>query len=1124
VDGIGAVLEGVPHELATHVLALVQDYLAEESVVDSIVELVKGGATDPGDTLQSMRRGFYLRGVDIEEAAGSAGFEFTSFLDPFLESFAKLLKAEAGRPDSPLANRVMVEQLDVLITTVRDVATDLETLKAGIEDLSLRTRSGDPQATIVEMPIPAAYERRLSELEADGAEGARVMRSVLSQPGVDPGLVFQPTKTAVPWFIEVCRAVNAIDLPGMIAATEDLPPWDGPERVIALSLRAHAMLVKGRIDDGLSITAAILEEDSERTSVAILHSKLLLAAASGQSGDEQQQTIKAAETVARGARDLRRKWRGPSEDAVEVLCDAALLRGDLEEILKVGLGEPIGSALPREADYEPVRQSALLAARGLGREDLARSLLSETDDAFSRVILEGGAASSSGASEETWRAAFEAADSGMRSFEAQYNLALLGVEDIPGVDELRSGDPMRADVLEATSLAKRGSYEEAVQLLRPHVKSSPRAAWALSRLHFDRGQVGRGLRVLRDLVSDFNDSAARLELAQRLAEDGQWEEVEREGLLLLATPGVEDATVIGALELLVEGAAQRLDWPQAESHARALVDQSGDRVDTRWVLVATLWNQRFFQKAWEQLLKAPPLEPVDEEQALMYVILRSRFESTSEVIESLVGIANQYWENEELCATALLGVVLITSRNQDADFEETAIGSWQEAVGRFVEQRPESAYLSSISGTVEENLEHIRQSLLPGIRQQEALKRSVQLGLQPYGALAATSGRPYGLALIGRAAGCHPICVPESLGAERAACRDGFDEDIVIEPSVLNTMSLIPEAWTRLIARFDRIRIPLLCVDDLIATEDSLAMPSTGTMTVDPLSEQLRFSEISDELRETAQARAAWIIGKARNLSVEQTVAWDMFDEPPDGDDHRFSWLLPLELARRDGLPLMTDDPVVRAAARQAGVSTFGSVAFLLEISEADADSEASVKNHMGLLKRSGFVDLPQEDGEIQALAREEGFAPGIASFAMTRPIFWRDLQSALGLFEEIVDEVVQVDRTWLSVWVAHAAIGMGTTGGLVGVAGLISACARKFDVSADEFKSLIFAGRSAAIQLGVNDEELLPIVLRLIVGELHIEGSSASPDEMNVRVLCSALDPLDQLVLHRILEQSRVP
>jgi hypothetical protein len=179
--------------------------------------------------------------------------------------------------------------------------------------------------------------------------------------------------------------------------------------------------------------------------------------------------------------------------------------------------------------------------------------------------------------------------------------------------------------------------------------------------------------------------------------------------------------------------------------------------------------------------------------------------------------------------------------------------------------------------------------------------------------------------------------------------------------------------------------------------------------------------------------RAAWMHRVARELRpLDWPKLSGRFDLPdrapaPHGDPATdpllLTWLGPVDCAAERGLPLWSDDLVLRMLARQQGVAAFGTLALLEVLVEDGRLAAASALFDIVLcLRRAWFVDLPDLLGHLEALAEEARFAPGPAVLAFARPVLWQPIEQGLARYLALCTRVAAADPLLLGPWL-HAAI-----------------------------------------------------------------------------------------------------
>ncbi len=415
-------------------------------------------------------------------------------------------------------------------------------------------------------------------------------------------------------------------------------------------------------------------------------------------------------------------------------------------------------------------------------------------------------------------------------------------------------------------------------------------------------------------------------------------------------------------------------------------------------------------------------------------------------------------------------------------------------------------------------LAEFRRRLEPDAAQYAEVRRHVARGELPVGMLAVATRKPYTQALLQRAPGFLPAYPvdPALANQERQLATDALDGTVVVEPSAVHLASLVPERWPNLLAAFAHVQIPDASLHDILAARDGMALRSTMSMSWNTDQERMWVVEISQ-----AEAdRAGWLA----RTSLEVMAVGALSQFPQMAGDYTRSWLAPLELAKPQGVAVLSDDVALRRLARSLGIPTFGSIAMLEALVDEGHLERATRDAALLELRRNFVVDLPVDAEQLRAVAEADQWRPGPAYFALTRPAIWQDRRRVLDFYRTGQHQIVAADPTGLPQWL-HAAIlgfadGQPPSGVTFGTGLLLSLTTLQANMDPEIFAKLVPAARQAAAELGGDDP--LPQTVRDIAAIFvealgHTEGARYA-----LLHAFSALDPADRLLAVRELISGR--
>lgn len=885
-------------------------------------------------------------------------------------------------------------------------------------------------------------------------------------------------------FVDLATAAVEKDVDSIIRVTSEYPA-DAPSSFLMSGIKGNVHYSRREWDLAIAAYEEQLRRQPRAAGAAIMLARVLLARATEGQSPSWQSDVRRARELALKGRDLRREWLGPSEEAVVLACQAAITAHAWEKAIKLGLAAPDGDATDSEASAQKVLTVVASASIAANRFDILERIVNLLTNPFERAFHVVHLHEGQGRPrdeliseyEECWRLAEEAD----QKLAVQLGLASLGHWPIPGFEELTKEHPEEADSVAALSESVRGLYDNAIRRLRKWT-SSPRAQRLLVNLLQESGNVDDAIKVARDCRTRFDDPLFGIMAARLLASQGKLDEADREARNSLVGIAKESEAAIELTYLLIEFAANRLDWREIESLARKLSSADPQDSKARWWWLLALFNQGKVDDAWRVLNDPEPVWPHDETQARLWLELHRRFGKGSQAIQRALDLAAEYEESEEIRAGALF---LAYEISRDIELPETTLKHVHSATESFLTRFPESTLFRKIEfAEIEELVSKMREFLEPGTKQYEELKKAILFRWFPYAVLSAFLNRPYAEALLMRAAGCLPQEIQEDniRDLELRTVQEAIDQEVVVDVSVLTTASVVPELWNPLLSAFSRVLLATATNRDIQEARARLAIRSTTSMAWDASQEKPRAVEISQELADRLADQAEWVAKAASQLTLVDVRDMPLF---PDLDLDRWSAsLAAVQLANEKGIPLFSADAGLRLLARAFGVEAFG-VGGLIDLlrSRGELDDNAH-KRIVRELRRNFVVDLKTTKPDVVEQAEEDGWNVGPAAYVLTRAAFWRDPRAALDTYKEACFVVASKNPEALAGWVGSAVYGAGLgrdSHGVTSVAGpllVYAVLATEFD--ADAFPRLLEAARWATKELGGSDP--LPTITNSLI------------------------------------------
>jgi hypothetical protein len=220
---------------------------------------------------------------------------------------------------------------------------------------------------------------------------------------------------------------------------------------------------------------------------------------------------------------------------------------------------------------------------------------------------------------------------------------------------------------------------------------------------------------------------------------------------------------------------------------------------------------------------------------------------------------------------------------------------------------------------------------------------------------------------------------------------------------------------------FSRVLVVRETLDDAISGASALRVPSSGSVGVNPATNQAFMTEIDPKLAEDWHHEADELVDRARWCHIVDD------EQSMNSDDQRTAIILaPLELARRRSSMLWSDDPAIRNAARSEGIATFGTSALLMAMMEVGDLSKIEYDNSLSQLIRDRCVDLPLRPDLLLAVARSEAWSDDAASLALSRPVTWAKPDEALDFYRQCIRECYAANSSMLGSWSFAFSLGIG--------------------------------------------------------------------------------------------------
>lgn len=858
------------------------------------------------------------------------------------------------------------------------------------------------------------------------------------------------------------------------------------------------------------------EESPEAAGIALLAGRILLAQSESLEGEQDRHdALTTGLRLALSARDSRRVWWGPSGDAVEVAAQAAVLLHDYEFALKLCLPSPDGQATSAEASHLGVRATAAHLAALTGRLSIAKDLSKGLKGAARHLAL-AAVAESEGQSETAVRharAAIQESGDGTTRRQALLVLAGAGALEQTDVADLPAHE---ATQLLAISLAESGQVDEAYALLRRSGGPETARYEHLNAILLGRaGDYDLAANRLIDAASKFGDPTLRVQAARFLVQAGDWEAAVEQCLNALAQLEAGSPTRVDAHRLLIEGYAERGEWPLVERYARSVLQETPSDVPTRWVLALALTNRRKSEEAWNVLGGAATLpDPSTPWQAQLLIQLLPEHEPTAETARRLLDLADAFSDDERVRAQVITALVGLPNASLEADdrLVQRAQGHTEDFLRRF----PESQYFQAIDATDEDTLvDRLGSILKPAAERWLATSRLVAAGA-PAGLLSAAARRPYASLWPHRAPGHLPITSDDSRTSDADEWVSRTPE-VVLDASVLHTLALLPEVWPHLRERTKELVTTEDAALDVTRARESMNQPGEGTLSWNLQADLPLINELDPGVDSMLRERIAQM---ASGLRWTRIVPWRTFKRLTDMDQPELRpWTSLVDYCSTTGQTFYCDDVGLRRFARAHGVQCFDTTALLDHLEAVDGISKPEADRLRLRLASEFAVDLADGWELFDRLFSRDGWESLAAPYLLSRPAQWtRDVEGRTSTVRQMLTRLAVERPDLLPRWSAMSAIGISrATNSRVGETLIVEQllAAKEPEVRAQ----LYFAARSVAVEM--QDSDPTP---RLVDSILDFMAGVIPPDEQAQAILWlfSSLPDADRLQVADALLRSK--
>lgn len=483
---------------------------------------------------------------------------------------------------------------------------------------------------------------------------------------------------------------------------------DDDEWALLSGIQLWALEVADRPSDAIALSRTGLAQGPEHSGIRLQLAVMLRERAEGNSATRDAD-LDEAMAAAIAARDLRRRWGGPSNHAVAEACRIATVNDDWDTVIALGLRPPDGDATAVEtADPFVIAQVAAAAAIA-GRHDIAPTLLPRLGAGFHRSLLEGWVAEAEGDTSSAishLSAAADAADNDAALSWALRGLAGLGQWPIRQLDQLAETSPEEATVITAVSEITRDLTQDAITRLTPLRRQSAYVPMLLARAYESAGRPDEAVDELQAGFAATADAAMLIyacEILMRAERNDAAEELAIEAMSAIPT---RRPLRHRTRRLLIDLALGRGDERRVETLASAAIAEDDPDERVRWDLIHMLHRRNQNDAAWDILQGPPPLVPATVQATLLWLQVHARTGRDRATVQQMLEVVARFGDSEEVQGTALGLFYTLRGDGQVTDTEGAAV---QELGATFISRWPQSPFLFAYKVTPDDPAELARQ-------------------------------------------------------------------------------------------------------------------------------------------------------------------------------------------------------------------------------------------------------------------------------------------------------------------------------------------------------------------------------------------------------------------------------
>jgi hypothetical protein len=430
----------------------------------------------------------------------------------------------------------------------------------------------------------------------------------------------------------------------------------------------------------------------------------------------------------------------------------------------------------------------------------------------------------------------------------------------------------------------------------------------------------------------------------------------------------------------------------ADQSPAATVEFGNAERDFAWVLITSQHNRGQITTARESLDQLQP-EVVDAHTITVWSNLYRLTGWTPAAAEQAVAFVEHGLAPPQVEGRILFSLMDIC-RARSGDTETSSVQSEVVVIDDSVHEQLVSAWNRHLAAvrTTNDPIDHPGQPPDAAEQTYGQARTAVWFGRAPLGTIAIAARAPYALTIYQNLCGFIPSADPDAHDTEVAAAAAALNATVAIDATALHVIAALTGLWDAVCAEFGSVLLADSALHDIlsshVAARSTRRVTTDGSFTSDGPVAGTGHDQVVLRCSEA-------VLAAAQQCRVRIVDSLDGLDIPY-ALDTAGSWLGPVELARANRIPLLSDDRVLRRHARERGIPTFGTLALVEAITVAGGQLPSPIDLIVQRLFDGFVVDLPSVWPLLITAARNGGATAPHVLVNLARADFWQGLEDEM--------------------------------------------------------------------------------------------------------------------------------